>query len=135
MSTSTPQTDNELPKPINGICHGHAYVLLATYEVNGVQLVKIQNPHGMSSGGDYGTEWSGPYSDNCDKWTPHMKQAVEMTALDDGSFYMEFADYVRDFKEASFASPGTIFKHQATIRGRWSVADVTEPDPMRMQNE
>ena len=57
-----------------GIAGGHAYSLLAGYEVNTLQgrerLVKIRNPWGDK-------EWLGRFSDNSQDWQSVEPQTVQ----------------------------------------------------------
>lgn len=56
-----------------GIVYGHAYSLLAGYEVQSqgktVKLVKIRNPWG-------GTEWKGKWSDKCPQWNTLSRDTI-----------------------------------------------------------
>jgi len=58
--------EDELP---NGIVCGHAYSVLAAYDLDTgrgrVKLVKLWNPWG-------GTEWNGAWGDNSSLWTPEL---------------------------------------------------------------
>lgn len=64
-----------------GIVEGHAYSLLAVYNINGVKLYKIRNPWGSF-------EWEGDYGTNSKKWTADLKQKTQKVDADDGIFFM-----------------------------------------------
>ena len=74
-----------------GIVQGHAYALLAVLEVDGFQLVQLRNPWGD-------TEWKGAWSDGSREWTPRIMTKVKYVDADDGTFYMEFSDFVHHFE-------------------------------------
>ena len=74
-----------------GIVQGHAYALLAVLEVDGFQLVQLRNPWGD-------TEWRGAWSDGSREWTPRIMTKVKYVDADDGTFYMEFSDFVHHFE-------------------------------------
>jgi len=74
-----------------GIVCGHAYSVLAAYELNTswgvVKLIKLRNPWG-------GTEWNWDWSDNSSLWTPELKQQVGFRKANDGIFHMTIQDYL-----------------------------------------
>lgn len=74
-----------------GIVQGHAYALLAVLEVDGFQLVQLRNPWGD-------TEWKGAWSDGSREWTPRIMTKVKYVDADDGTFFMEFSDFVHHFE-------------------------------------
>ena len=42
-------------------------------------------------------EWDGDWSDNSAKWTEDLKRACRFEKKDDGSFWMCWADFVKNF--------------------------------------
>ncbi|KAG1670199.1 hypothetical protein FOA52_014975 [Chlamydomonas sp. UWO 241] len=82
---------------INGIVQGHAYSITRVKEVDSIQLVEVRNPWGQF-------EWTGAWSDNSEKWKEHPKVAevLKFKPSDDGSFWMEFSDFVTYFKNLDF---------------------------------
>ncbi|KAI1319854.1 hypothetical protein EDD11_002848 [Mortierella claussenii] len=73
-----------------GIIGGHAYSVLRVGEYQGERLVQVRNPWGK-------TEWNGDWSDECDKWTPEAKKALDYKDLNDGQFWMSYKDFLRTF--------------------------------------
>jgi calpain-15 len=57
---------------------------------NEVQLCKIRNPWGK-------VEWNGDWGDDSDKWTDQLKEELELTQDDDGTFWMDFEDVKKYF--------------------------------------
>lgn len=88
---------SDVPNEETGLRGGHAYSLLAAFEVvykgKTVRLVKLRNPWGKG-------EWKGAWSDSSHKWTPELKKQCNITEADDGIFHMTFKDagkYFHDF--------------------------------------
>ena len=69
-----------------GLVAKHAYSLIAIQHIDGHKLLNIRNPWGSF-------EWNGDWSDNSELWSPELKQLVGFTDADDGSFWMNFADF------------------------------------------
>ena len=62
-------------------------------EVDGNKLMCLRNPWGH-------TEWNGDWSDNSEKWNTRIKNLVGFEGIeDDGIFWMEFNDYLKEFSE------------------------------------
>jgi hypothetical protein len=83
----------------------HAYSLLGVLQTSGgVRLLKLRNPHG-------GTEWNGAFSDGSSEWTAELKAEVEeichheLLSEDDGSFFMEFEDFLHYMGEIGSCTP------------------------------
>lgn len=86
-----------------GLHKGHAYSITQVRKVTaggfaGVggkvfRLVQLRNPWGCG-------EWSGDWSDKSDMWAKHptVKNELKYTDLDDGSFWMSWEDYVRNWQ-------------------------------------
>ena len=56
-------------------------------------MICIRNPWGQG-------EWTGDWSDNCPKWTARAKNLAGYTeSKDDGVFWMDFNDYLKEFDE------------------------------------
>ena len=101
-----------------GLVPGHAYALIAARRVDGHRLIWLRNPWGAF-------EWTGAWSDGDARWTPEFKHkvaaAVGVDAADvirsnDGSFWMGYADFVKNFAKFSVAL-------QRSPRGKaWSEA-------------
>lgn len=79
----------------NGIVAGHAYTVLEGYELeDGTELLKLRNPWGSG-------EWEGPYSDGSPEMTDELAAFLGYTEKDDGTFFMEYEDFVATFSDVS----------------------------------
>lgn len=70
---------------------GHAYSVIQVKEAFGNQLMNIRNPWGTF-------EWQGDWGDNSKKWTDQMIAALKPEFGDDGTFWMSFQDFVKNFR-------------------------------------
>ncbi len=73
-----------------GLVLGHAYTILACYNVDNVRLLKLRNPWGEF-------EWKGDFSDHSPEWdkSPALKEIHNQQGKeDDGIFFMKFSDYL-----------------------------------------
>lgn len=77
----------------HGLVSGHAYSILAAKKVGEFRMVQIRNPWGTG-------EWQGDWSDKSDLWkkNPKVAQGVGYTDADDGSFWMEWKDFLQNWK-------------------------------------
>lgn len=76
-----------------GILQGHAYGILKVREYNGSRLVLCRNPWGQ-------TEWKGAWSDTDKaKWTPKVLADLGHSLGDDGSFWIEYKDFVVQYNK------------------------------------
>eukprot|EP01126_Amoeba_proteus_P033160 TRINITY_DN324_c0_g1_i7.p1 TRINITY_DN324_c0_g1~~TRINITY_DN324_c0_g1_i7.p1 ORF type:complete len:831 (+),score=162.05 TRINITY_DN324_c0_g1_i7:479-2971(+) len=75
-----------------GIIERHAYAILQVVEALGVKLIRLRNPWGHF-------EWNGPYSDNSKEWTPKLLDQLNFTFADDGTFFIEFHDFLKQFDQ------------------------------------
>ncbi|KAJ3408180.1 hypothetical protein CcCBS67573_g05576 [Chytriomyces confervae] len=89
----------------NGLYGGHEYSVLKAVEAKGKRLVLIRNPWGKA-------EWHGKWSDGSVEWTPEWMQILNHTFGDDGKFWMEYKDVLRQF---DYLGKGTLFDNT------WSV--------------
>ena len=71
----------------NGLSHSHAYTVVGVKTLStGDKLVKMRNPWGSEG-------FKGEWSDNSDKWTPALKEEVNLTKdMQDGYFYISIND-------------------------------------------
>lgn len=47
-------------------------------------------------------EWKGDWSDNSKLWTPKIREQLKhVDSKDDGCFWMDIKDYVKEFSETS----------------------------------
>lgn len=80
----------------SGIVSGHAYTMIAAYEVvdrkgKSEKLVQLRNPWGQ-------TEFKGAWNDQDDEhWTPALKKKLNVQDKDDGIFFMPLLDYIKYF--------------------------------------
>jgi hypothetical protein len=87
---------------MTGVVQGHAYALLSVSANLGpdgqFDLMKLRNPHGQG-----GQEWSGAWSDGHPIWDqyPGIKEKLMPAVEDDGTFWMERADFVNEFRSIS----------------------------------
>ena len=82
---------------LNGIIGGHAYSMTHAITLsNGQNLIKMRNPWGNS-------EWTGAWSDNSKLWTDDLKEKFGCTKEDDGTFFIEFEDYIPRFSDTCVA--------------------------------
>jgi hypothetical protein len=89
-----------------GIVYGHAYTILSVRKVDQHRLLKVRNPWGGVGGSSssssnkvgYKSEWTGPWSDKSPNWTERYKRLLSFQDKDDGVFWIEIADFVRNFR-------------------------------------
>lgn len=75
----------------NGIISGHAYTLTGMKKLsNGVTLLHLRNPWGKG-------EWTGDWSDKSPLWNDSLKKEVQFSDTDDGSFYITYEDFKKNF--------------------------------------
>jgi hypothetical protein len=92
MCTST-KNDKNIEK--YGLIVNHAYTLVGAKEKNyngeTIRLVNIRNPWGR-------VEWNGDWSDNSKLWTTQLSDYFNRSDKDDGTFFMEFNDFIKFFE-------------------------------------
>lgn len=102
----------------SGIIDAHAYSLLEANPIitdskKQARLLKLRNPWGFE-------EWKGAWSDHDDKnWTEEIRHKLGFEAKDDGVFYIEFNDYLRNFYNT------TICKYQISNEFKYFYATDT----------
>jgi len=78
-----------------GLISSHAYALIEAHTVSvgskKVRLLKLRNPWG-------GTEWKGDWSDESTKWTPELKKKLDWKDEDDGTFWIDYEDFITYFE-------------------------------------
>ncbi|XP_060710438.1 calpain-5-like [Hemiscyllium ocellatum] len=90
-----------------GLVKGHAYGvtdvrkvrvgqgLMAFFKQEKLYMIRMRNPWGS-------TEWNGPWSDGSEEWQKISKaerENIGVTVRDDGEFWMDFEDFVRNFTD------------------------------------
>eukprot|EP00020_Sapocribrum_chincoteaguense_P008065 CAMPEP_0170756206 /NCGR_PEP_ID=MMETSP0437-20130122/13908_1 /TAXON_ID=0 /ORGANISM="Sexangularia sp." /LENGTH=864 /DNA_ID=CAMNT_0011095387 /DNA_START=69 /DNA_END=2663 /DNA_ORIENTATION=+ len=80
-----------------GILQNHAYgIMQVTRTKSGLRLVKCRNPWGN------GAEWTGRFSDKDQaSWTPELAAELNFEDADDGIFWIELSDFVKQFNRIS----------------------------------
>jgi hypothetical protein len=68
--------------------------MLKVLEVDQIKFVCMRNPWGSS-------EWKGDWCDESEKWNKRIKNLVGFEGVnDDGIFWMDFNDYIKEFEDA-----------------------------------
>ncbi|CAD8194518.1 unnamed protein product [Paramecium octaurelia] len=80
-----------------GIVSQHCYAILDVQRVTGSdgqpdRIIKIRNPWGRK-------EWTKDWSDNSAKWTPELRQRLQVQQKDDGIFWMSVKDFITEFSQ------------------------------------
>jgi len=93
---SVHREEEEAPSKDWGILENYVYSILAVRQVNDYRLIHIRNPWGIK-------QWQGPWSDSAREWELKENQGV-VDALgyvirDDGTFWMAFNDFVKQFNK------------------------------------
>jgi len=95
--TCTSKHDSSIEK--NGLVSGHSFTVIKMKEGliknRLIKLIRLRNPWGYK-------EWSGRFGDKSKEWTDETRQVFDYhrsnyKSEDDGEFYMEFYDYLRNF--------------------------------------
>jgi hypothetical protein len=76
-----------------GLITNHAYTIVDAEEIFGpdgkkIRLLKMRNPWGTN-------EWTGDWSDDSPKWTPELKKLLNHTSELDGTFWMDYNDFLK----------------------------------------
>jgi len=77
-----------------GLISGHAYSVISLHEISHdgetVTLLKLRNPWGKG-------EWKGDWSDKSPLWTPDLRRKCGSIDEEDGTYFIEFSDYLDNF--------------------------------------
>ena len=75
-----------------GLVKSHAYTLISAkkWVDRNLYLLKLRNPWGEG-------EWNGKWSDNSPYWTEEYKKYFGFTKRNDGIFWIDIFDYVKNF--------------------------------------
>lgn len=78
----------------NGLLQDHAYGVMTAVEIPelNIRLIQLRNPWGMK-------EWSGDWSDKSSLWTPELKKRLNVSDENDGIFWMNESDFLRNFNK------------------------------------
>ncbi|KAJ3432911.1 calpain-15 [Anaeramoeba flamelloides] len=99
-------------KSKGGIIKGHAYSILKVVEMDGHQLLQLRNPWGD-------TEWTGDWSDKSPLWTKRLKMKLGWQDVDDGTFWMPFQDFVKEYRNLYVCKLFPSSWHTKIIDGQW----------------
>jgi len=97
-------TNNGEKKREDGIVEGHAYTVKQVFSFKKHKLLNIRNPWGCF-------EWNGKWSDGDKKrWNRYKRIAkkVKFEAKNDGSFWMEYCDFLNIFNVIEICDRTTI---------------------------
>jgi len=114
--TSRPDPNGpELPfKDMLGIERDHPYCMLIASEVrNAGKLIRMRTFRG-------GDEWRGKWADDSEYWTNNLRKLLSYSAdSDDGSFWMEYADFCAYFNRVWFVRMADDAWTRFTVRSHW----------------
>lgn len=96
-----------------GILVGHAYSILDAREAGGHRLIQCRNPWGCS-------EWKGKFSDGDDAWTDELREELGQVDVDDGTFWIEYDDFVEQYGKVYQARLITEEYNQYIYKSAWS---------------
>jgi hypothetical protein len=91
-----------------GLVSNHAYSIIDTkeYDDRGIkyQLLKLHNPYGT-------VEWTGDWSDSSDRWTPEMQELFQYKPEDDGTFWIDYRDFLDFYTTTYICKVNHTFKY------------------------
>lgn len=93
---SNPMTLEEVTN--KGLVCNHCYSILKVIEMNELILICLRNPWG-------GHEWNGDYSDKSTLWTIDLKIKLKWEDKEDGTFWMNYTDFLKYFTQISISLP------------------------------
>jgi hypothetical protein len=101
-----------------GIQEKHAYSIMEAREIDGERLLKLRNPWGR-------TEWTGPWSDGSEQWTPEWMKKLNHRFGDDGVFWISYKDLLRTYQHFDrtrlFGPEWTVSQQWTSVNVPWSV--------------
>ncbi|CAG8568701.1 7043_t:CDS:2 [Ambispora leptoticha] len=74
-----------------GLVGGHAYSVIRAVNLENFRLLEIRNPWGQF-------EWKGRWKDHGAEWKPEYLKILNYSFEDDGSFFMEYDDFLKHFQ-------------------------------------
>ncbi|KAL4915206.1 hypothetical protein BDW62DRAFT_203810 [Aspergillus aurantiobrunneus] len=123
------------PRDRKGISENHSYSIMDVREIDGVRLVKLRNPWGKK-------EWSGPWSDGSEQWTPQWMEKLNHKFGNDGFFWISYEDLLKKYQHFDrtrlFGPEWTITQQWTSLNVPWSAdyhttkfkVNVTKPGPV-----
>ncbi|KAJ9269108.1 hypothetical protein DTO212C5_4791 [Paecilomyces variotii] len=100
-----------------GITERHCYSIMEAREVEGQRLLRLRNPWGTK-------EWSGPWSDGSEQWTPEWMERLGHKFGNDGVFWISYDDLLKRYQHFDrtrlFGSEWTITQQWTSLNVPWS---------------
>jgi hypothetical protein len=101
-----------------GILEKHAYSIIDAAEIDNERLLKLRNPWGK-------TEWTGPWSDGSEQWTPKRMEKLGHRFGDDGVFWISYRDLLRHYQHFDrtrlFGPDWRITQEWTSVSVPWSI--------------
>jgi hypothetical protein len=120
-------TINEAVVETKGLVKGHAYCIQLVNEFateqEPIRLIKLYNPWGKH-------EWNGKWADSDkESWNEEIEEYFGKVDADDGTFFIELADYIKYF--ASLYACPMLFDFKTKSYDIHSFSDVDDTDPTK----
>ncbi|ODH48798.1 hypothetical protein GX48_05123 [Paracoccidioides brasiliensis] len=97
-------------KERSGIHECHAYSVMDAKEINGQRLLRLRNPWGHK-------EWSGPWSDGSEQWTPEWMNLLQHKFGNDGVFWISYEDFLHKYE---FLDRTRLFGDDWIVTQKWT---------------
>lgn len=114
--SATIGASTKLEETDQGLVKGVAYSIVDISDaIAGKWLLRLHNPWG-------GSEWTGDWSDKWDGWgkNPMYKEKLAYKQSDDGSFWMDSADFLKNFTSYYLCvTPPDTWKNVRFRKGLW----------------
>jgi hypothetical protein len=108
----------DFPRERSGIHEAHAYSIMDAREINGERLLRLRNPWGMK-------EWTGPWSDGSEQWTPEWMTLLDHKFGNDGLFWISYKDFLNKYEHLDrtrlFGPEWTVTQKWTSLQVPWSV--------------
>ncbi|KKK17275.1 hypothetical protein ARAM_006364 [Aspergillus rambellii] len=123
------------PRDRKGISENHSYSIMDAKEIDGERLIKLRNPWGKK-------EWSGPWSDGSEQWTPQWMEKLKHKFGNDGFFWISYKDLLKKYQHFDrtrlFGPEWTVTQQWTSLHVPWSAdyhttkfkVNVTKPGPV-----
>ncbi|KGQ02051.1 hypothetical protein PAAG_11232 [Paracoccidioides lutzii Pb01] len=97
-------------KERSGMHECHAYSVMDAKEVNGRRFLRLRNPWGHK-------EWSGPWSDGSEQWTPEWMNLLQHKFGNDGVFWISYEDFLHKYE---FLDRTRLFGDDWIVTQKWT---------------